>query len=761
MNRISVDVLYLNLPLLLHRFFIDYPYFANLGVMHNAAVLEQKGWKTAVLDAFAQEASGVTMVDEDHLVMGLPVQEFLALVGDFEPRVIVVGFSPFLHPHRKNPFFSEILAGIRETHPDVPIFLADGYFSGMHYIDYSPEKIFEYYPSVDFILRYETEKVLPELVERILKNGEMGDGRWETGKVVYGRASDIELDALPFAAWHLIDVDRYAAFLKRMAEQLSRPLLFSLSGATLPAVTSRGCVFDCIFCTKNPGASDGEKKLYRIHSLEYLERYFNWLKKQFSVEKIVFLDGLVNINTQRFTDLLKLLNRLDLHYDFPNGFRADKLRREHLELMRGRIDTVSISAESGSQRVLNEIVKKKLNIADIDAAAKICAEEKFKLLIHYIIGFPGERISEMHETINHAYRMHNEYDALPSVQFATPLPGSPLYKLCAEKKYIDNEQLEDFSLCFSHQPIVRTDTFTPEDLKRLKHALNLKTEIAETRKVIINVTYKCSNQCVFCAVGDRAKENMDTEKIIGFLDEARERGVILIDFDGGEPTIHPDIFDIIEYANYLGFERITITTNGRRLADRNFAARIVLSGITDLLISLHGHTPGIHEVLTREAGSFAETTQGIRNAVRLCPPRIDLAVNTTLTKVNYAHLPSFADLVYSLGIRKLNVQFITPFGSATADIVPDPNDVIPVLRSVIDSYRDRMKISVVNLPLCYLPDYEDFLVSDIYKGERNMIFVSGQKVNLADYLSGGRVRIERCRECVYAVVCEGVYKFKD
>ena len=108
----------------------------------------------------------------------------------------------------------------------------------------------------------------------------------------------------------------------------------------------------------------------------------------------------------------------------------------------------------------------------------------------------------------------------------------------------------------------------------------------------------------------------------------------------------------------------------------------------------------------------------------------------------------------------MNIQFITPFGRATAEIVPDPNAVAPILRSVIDSYRDKMKISVVNLPLCYVPGYEDFLMADVHKNERNMIFVSCEQVNLAEYLSGGRIRIDRCKECIYAFVCEGVYQFE-
>ncbi len=53
------------------------------------------------------------------------------------------------------------------------------------------------------------------------------------------------------------------------------------------------------------------------------------------------------------------------------------------------LSTVSVSAESGSQRVVREVVGKRLNLDAIVAAAKNAAELGVSLLIHYMIGLPG------------------------------------------------------------------------------------------------------------------------------------------------------------------------------------------------------------------------------------------------------------------------------------------------------------------------------------------------------------------------------------
>ena len=58
--------------------------------------------------------------------------------------------------------------------------------------------------------------------------------------------------------------------------------------------------------------------------------------------------------------------------------------------MRGRVTTVSVSAESGSPRVLGELVDKKLDLAAIRRAAENAEKAGVPLLVHYMIGLPGE-----------------------------------------------------------------------------------------------------------------------------------------------------------------------------------------------------------------------------------------------------------------------------------------------------------------------------------------------------------------------------------
>ena len=84
-----------------------------------------------------------------------------------------------------------------------------------------------------------------------------------------------------------------------------------------------------------------------------------------------------------------------------------------------------------------------------------------------------------------------------------------------------------------------------------------------------------------------------------------------------------------------------------------------------------------------------------------------------------------------------------------------------VTRAVIDQWRDRMKLQIINLPFCFMPGYERYLVGDLGKRERDMVFVNNESVNLAEYLAARRVRKPVCEPCPHACFCGGFYELDD
>ncbi len=147
--------------------------------------------------------------------------------------------------------------------------------------------------------------------------------------------------------------------------------------------------------------------------------------------------------------------------------------------------------------------------------------------------------------------------------------------------------------------------------------------------------------------------------------------------------------------------------------------------------------------------------------MKLKPRSMDFGVNLTLTNTNWRDLPQYYALMDRLGVRKINVQFLTPFGRAEEHLVPDPAEIAPTLMQLIDIYKARIRTYLINVPFCFFSGYEDYVVGDVLKLQRNMVFVTQEKVNLFEYLAGTRERTDQCADCAFSVACEGFYSFAE
>src|SRR6185369_8469451 len=102
---------------------------------------------------------------------------------------------------------------------------------------------------------------------------------------------------------------------------------------------------------------------------------------------------------------------LDVAFDFPNGMRADYLEERHVEKMAGRIATLSVSAESGVQRIVDQVVGKQLQLDSIERAVAMATGAGIPTLVHFIIGNPGETKRDINGTVELALRLHQTYGA--------------------------------------------------------------------------------------------------------------------------------------------------------------------------------------------------------------------------------------------------------------------------------------------------------------------------------------------------------------
>ncbi|WP_232296512.1 radical SAM protein [Plesiocystis pacifica] len=750
-------VLVLHPPMSVARDFIDYPYFADLGAVQLAAVLAERfgEGRVELVDALATPGAGLRWREDGRAALGCTVEGMLeqvrGLAADQDFAAIVVAYTVFHRPPHRDDLLGALLDGLRERFPveSTALVLADCYQSGQHYVEVDGAEVLANYPGVDALVRYEAEVTVPRLLEAYF------EGIRPSG---VHRGESPVLDELPFPAWSRVDLEAHDALCASVVADLGRPVwTFPIDGRTLPMVSSRGCPFTCIHCSSNPETPRGEPKKQRRYSEAKLRAYLQALKA-LGATRLECLDELINVNERHFDAFLDEVVTLDLRFDCPNGMRADYLLPRHLEAMKGRVNMLSVSAESGVQRVVTEVVRKQLDLGAIREAAQRAHAAEVPLMIHYMIGLPGETAEEVNGTLAFALDLWDEYQAWPAVQYATPLPGTELAAIAEERTGKKLPVLEDWGPYFQTAPSA-TSSVPRETLEAFMWTFQQRLAASQgPKKLIMNVTYVCNNHCTFCAVGTRTQLDGHPVRQREKLLEYRKQGVTMVDFDGGEPTLNPELIPLIKSARAMGYRRVNVTTNGRRCVYENYAAKLVNSGLTTLLFSVHGHDARTHAQQVGVAEAFQQTTDGIRNCLKYAPKGVELGMNITVTKGNHDKVDKLAQLCWDLGLRWMNIQFLTPFGRATSWVAPDTQKAADHAVEVMDAWAGKIRFQVINLPFCFMPKHRHLVQGDLAKLERHMVFVNNETVNLAEYLAERRVRKPVCETCPHACFCGGFYE---
>nr|WP_276603476.1 radical SAM protein [Nannocystis pusilla] len=661
---------------------------------------------------------------------------------------IVVAVTPFHRPPARDDLLADLLAGLRARHgAAVPIVLADCYQSGQHYV--AAPQLLASYPEADAYVQFEAEVTVPALLQAYLTGGPAPRG--------LHRGEQPVLEDLPVPAWSKVDLEAHHEFRAAVVRGLGRGgWAFPIDGRTLPAVTSRGCPFQCAHCSSNPDVAAGRPKTQRRHSRTSLAQLLTALAREHGAERVFVLDELINVHPAHFDHVLGDIQALGLRFELPNGLRADYLEPRHLQAMRGRITTLSVSAESGSQRVVDEVVGKRLDLAAIVRAAESAAAAGVPLMIHYIIGQPGESAAEINQTLSFALDLWDRFKAWPAVQFATPLPGT---RLARSLPLAPPPEDGDWGPRFQRAPTGAT--VPAELLEKFRWTFEQRVRASQgPRKLVMNATYACNNHCSFCAVGTRTQLHGDGERLREQLAHYRKQGVELLDIDGGEPTLHPDLLGLIRHArarlpgDQRDDERPAVRVRGVRGPPGQLGA------VVAAVQRARGRRPHARAERRGRGGLRADAGGGAQRGPpgpargRARPQRDDHEAQRGAAGGHHG-----AGVVARAALGELSI--LTPFGRATAMLAPDTARAAAALSAVIDAWQARMKLQIINLPFCFMPGHEALMQGDLGKLERHMAFVNNETVNLAQYLAERRVRKPVCASCPHACFCGGFYELDE
>jgi len=300
---------------------------------------------------------------------------FVRILSEFQPEVVGI---------RSIAFFLEELqriARLVRAHSDATI------VAGGPIVQAYTRRLFQEVPELEIAVKGEGEKVFADILS--------GTPVCTLPGVLYRSDDEVlenddaeeiaDIDALPFPAYDLIDLDAYQ-------RQLSYAYNHRRQGMLL---TSRGCAYLCTFCFSH-------WKSLRLRSAAHILEEIVELYTKHGVRDFYIVDDIFNVNVRRCLALFELIKAagLKLRLYFVNGLRADIVNEEFVDraLEAGAI-WFTYAVESAAEEI-QKLVMKNLNLDKTRRIIAYTQRQKVAVNVSTMFGFPTETRQQAQQTLD-------------------------------------------------------------------------------------------------------------------------------------------------------------------------------------------------------------------------------------------------------------------------------------------------------------------------------------------------------------------------
>jgi MoaA/NifB/PqqE/SkfB family radical SAM enzyme len=254
-----------------------------------------------------------------------------------------------------------------------------------------------------------------------------------------------------------------------------------------------------------------------------------------------------------------------------------------------------------------------------------------------------------------------------------------------------------------------------------KVAYRPSTARAITRRGILWLGQTCNLRCHFCYFLDRIENERHPEHAFMPLAKAKAICRTLVDYygnnsidiQGGEPTLHPQIAEIVAYCAQIGLSP-TLITNAQALASRTKVAELRAAGIRDFLVSVQG-LGDVYDDIVGQRGAHVRQMKALAN---LQDEGVPFRFNTVLSKPALAQLVDIAELAIRTGAEVVNFLGFNPFndqatGKRSVKNVPRYSELREPLTAALDCLAAaNVEANVRYLPFCVVAERHRAAVYD-------------------------------------------------
>lgn len=380
------------------RFFTP---IAPLGLCYVAATLRNNGIKVSVIDQFARK-----IADE----------ELIGLIKKEKP--LIVGFSAL------TPVMPDIRRLVRQMH-DLKI--NSRIVLGNAHATCFPEEVLKD-NTADVVVRGEGEMAMLEVCDHLMRGKDLEGVRG----ISYSSAEGIKhnperkiiehLDALPFPAWDMLNLDDYTEV----------PLAAITKARAVPIMASRGCSYRCYYCSQ-----DTIYPKVRYRNLNKVADEMEYFFENLNIKYFGLSDAYFPFDEKSGLEFCDILIKRKLHkkLSWCTETRVDKVTPELLKAMKeAGLHLIMYGIEVGNERILKSI-NKGTTLDQARAALKETKKAGILSLGLFMLGLPGETVDTCNDTVKFAKSLECD---IVKFNIAVPYPGSKFFE-----DYIKNKNITE------------------------------------------------------------------------------------------------------------------------------------------------------------------------------------------------------------------------------------------------------------------------------------------------------------------------------
>jgi len=263
---------------------------------------------------------------------------------------------------------------------------------------------------IDVIFLHEAENSFSEYINRMNKNNSIDD-----------------IDGIFFKNGNEIKYNKFNNFIKDIDSLpiIKREFLTSPKDYYLRILSSRGCPYDCIYCstTKMWG------KKWRCRSPQKVVDEIEYLVNNFNKTNLGFEDDVFTLKKDRLRKMLCIYKKRNLNCFFSGSARIENLDDEMIDLLEEFcFKRIFLGVESGDDEILNKL-NRNYNKRVIKAIANKLNKAGINVVMSFMIGMPWEKKYNIKKT----FELIREVESFHQIHIFTPLPGTEVFQ--NPKKY--------------------------------------------------------------------------------------------------------------------------------------------------------------------------------------------------------------------------------------------------------------------------------------------------------------------------------------